>query len=188
MSLIPHQRHHYGQQKGFLVCNSNCAVIGIVIPFAALQAKFGLVEKVSVVTMQAVSGAGYPGVSSMDILDNVVPYIPGACGETDTSQIQTGPEFLISGLCSWLCYICTHWCGLCDQPEIHLHSGLSDVNTLKKQKSGMAKSISSSSSISQPFESNFRIKHEKRNFILSQQTTRLPYLRHFENHRPRSYF
>ena len=77
MDVIPHQRKLYGQKKGFLVCNSNCAVIGIVIPFAAIQAKFGPVDVASVVTMQAVSGAGYPGVSSMDIIDNVVPFISG---------------------------------------------------------------------------------------------------------------
>jgi len=52
-------------------------VIGVVIPFAALQAKFGPIDVASVVTMQAVSGAGYPGVSSMDIMDNVVPFISG---------------------------------------------------------------------------------------------------------------
>lgn len=77
LRLIPYQRSHYSLEKGFLVCNSNCAVIGIVIPFAALQAKFGQVDQVSVVTMQAVSGAGYPGISSMDIIENVVPYIEG---------------------------------------------------------------------------------------------------------------
>lgn len=77
LDVIPHQRKHHGLGKGFLVCNSNCAVIGLVIPFAALQSKFGPVAQVSVVTMQAVSGAGYPGVSSMDIIDNVVPYISG---------------------------------------------------------------------------------------------------------------
>ena len=66
-----------GTEKGFLVCNSNCAVIGVAIPFAALQSAFGPVESASVVTLQAVSGAGYPGVSSMDIVDNVVPYIKG---------------------------------------------------------------------------------------------------------------
>lgn len=77
LSLIPHQRKQHNLDKGFLVCNSNCAVIGIVIPFAALQASFGPINTVSVVTMQAVSGAGYPGVPSMDILDNVVPFISG---------------------------------------------------------------------------------------------------------------
>ncbi|KAJ5885145.1 Aspartate-semialdehyde dehydrogenase [Penicillium taxi] len=77
LDLIPHQRKHYGLKKGFLVCNSNCAVIGVVIPFAALQAKFGPVEEVEVFTEQAISGAGYPGVPSMDIVDNVIPFISG---------------------------------------------------------------------------------------------------------------
>jgi aspartate-semialdehyde dehydrogenase len=89
LDVIKHQRQHHGLEKGFLVCNSNCAVIGIVIPFAALQDKFGPVDQVSVVTMQAVSGAGYPGVSSMDIIDNVVPFISGEEDklETEASKI-----------------------------------------------------------------------------------------------------
>lgn len=62
--LIETQRQHYNLGKGFLVCNSNCAVIGLVVPFAALQSKLGTIDQASVVTMQAVSGAGYPGVSS----------------------------------------------------------------------------------------------------------------------------
>ncbi|KAI5196866.1 aspartate-semialdehyde dehydrogenase [Aureobasidium subglaciale] len=84
LDVVHHQRKHYGLNKGFLVCNSNCAVIGIVIPFAALQAKFGPINQVSVVTMQAVSGAGYPGVSSMDIIDNVVPFISGEEDKLET--------------------------------------------------------------------------------------------------------
>ncbi|KAL1303915.1 hypothetical protein AAFC00_000369 [Neodothiora populina] len=84
MDVIKHQRKHYGLEKGFLMCNSNCAVIGIVIPFAALQAKFGPINQVSVVTMQAVSGAGYPGVSSMDVIDNVVPFISGEEDKLET--------------------------------------------------------------------------------------------------------
>lgn len=55
-----------------------------MIPFAALQARFGPVDAVSVVTMQAVSGAGYPGVSSMDIVDNVVPFISGEEDKLET--------------------------------------------------------------------------------------------------------
>ncbi|KAF7554028.1 hypothetical protein G7Z17_g3241 [Cylindrodendrum hubeiense] len=84
LDLIPHQRAQRGMTKGFLVCNSNCAVIGLVIPFAALQAAFGPISTVSIVTMQAVSGAGYPGVSSMDIIDNVVPYIQGEEDKLET--------------------------------------------------------------------------------------------------------
>jgi aspartate-semialdehyde dehydrogenase len=89
LDVIKHQRQHHKLEKGFLVCNSNCAVIGIVIPFAALQEKFGPVDQVSVVTMQAVSGAGYPGVSSMDIIDNIVPFISGEEDklETEASKI-----------------------------------------------------------------------------------------------------
>jgi aspartate-semialdehyde dehydrogenase len=81
------------------VCNSNCAVIGIVIPFAALQDKFGPVDQVSVVTMQAVSGAGYPGVSSMDIIDNVVPFISGEEDklETEASKILGGINGDVTG-------------------------------------------------------------------------------------------
>ncbi|PGH12155.1 aspartate-semialdehyde dehydrogenase [Helicocarpus griseus UAMH5409] len=77
LDLIPHQRKQFNLKKGFLVCNSNCAVIGVVIPFAALQAKFGPVEEVEVFTEQAISGAGYPGVPSMDVVDNVIPFISG---------------------------------------------------------------------------------------------------------------
>jgi aspartate-semialdehyde dehydrogenase len=84
LDLIPHQRKTNNLEKGFLVCNSNCAVIGLVIPFAALQAKLGRIDTVSVVTMQAVSGAGYPGVSSMDVIDNVVPYIAGEEDKLET--------------------------------------------------------------------------------------------------------
>jgi aspartate-semialdehyde dehydrogenase len=59
---------------GFIVTNPNCTAIGLVLALAPLERAFGL-EKVMVVTMQAVSGAGYPGVASLDILGNVVPYI-----------------------------------------------------------------------------------------------------------------
>jgi len=60
--------------RGFIVTNPNCAVIGLVFPLAALDQKFKL-EAAHVVTMQALSGAGYPGVASLDIIDNVVPAI-----------------------------------------------------------------------------------------------------------------
>jgi aspartate-semialdehyde dehydrogenase len=59
---------------GFVVTNPNCSAIGLVMALKPLQDLFGL-ETVMVVTMQAVSGAGYPGVASLDILGNVIPYI-----------------------------------------------------------------------------------------------------------------
>jgi aspartate-semialdehyde dehydrogenase len=59
---------------GYIVTNPNCSAIGLVVALAPLQDKFG-VESLFVTTMQAVSGAGYPGVASLDILGNVIPYI-----------------------------------------------------------------------------------------------------------------
>src|SRR6266581_2346495 len=59
---------------GFVVTNPNCSAIGLVMALAPLDRQFGL-ETVMAVTMQAVSGAGYPGVASLDILGNVIPYI-----------------------------------------------------------------------------------------------------------------
>ncbi|HLQ51545.1 MAG TPA: aspartate-semialdehyde dehydrogenase, partial [Terriglobales bacterium] len=60
--------------NGFVVTNPNCSATGLVMALAPLHHQFG-VEQVFVVTMQAISGAGYPGVASLDILGNVIPYI-----------------------------------------------------------------------------------------------------------------
>src|SRR5207248_10507948 len=62
------------QSGGFIVTNPNCSAIGLVVALAPLQQKFGI-DSIFVTTMQAVSGAGYPGVASLDILGNVIPYI-----------------------------------------------------------------------------------------------------------------
>lgn len=59
---------------GYIVTNPNCCAIGLVLPLAPLHQRFGI-EKLFVSTMQAVSGAGYPGVPSLDILGNVIPFI-----------------------------------------------------------------------------------------------------------------
>lgn len=64
----------YRESGGFAVTNPNCSAIGLVMALAPLHRRFG-VEKIFVSTMQAVSGAGYPGVPSLDILGNVIPYI-----------------------------------------------------------------------------------------------------------------
>jgi aspartate-semialdehyde dehydrogenase len=62
------------KSRGYIVTNPNCSAIGLVVALAPLHKKFG-VESLFVTTMQAVSGAGYPGVASLDILGNVIPYI-----------------------------------------------------------------------------------------------------------------
>lgn len=59
---------------GYMVTNPNCSTIGLVMALKPIEERFGI-EQILVTTMQAVSGAGYPGVPSMDILGNVVPYI-----------------------------------------------------------------------------------------------------------------
>ncbi|HEV7520742.1 MAG TPA: aspartate-semialdehyde dehydrogenase [Candidatus Angelobacter sp.] len=73
LSLIKTQKW-YKKNGGFMVTNPNCSAIGLVLALAPLHRRFGI-DKIFVVTMQAISGAGYPGVPSMDILGNVIPYI-----------------------------------------------------------------------------------------------------------------
>jgi aspartate-semialdehyde dehydrogenase len=75
LGLIEVQKRNRGWD-GFITTNPNCSTTHLVCALHPLHVYFG-VKKIFVVTMQAVSGAGYPGVSSMDILDNVVPYIGG---------------------------------------------------------------------------------------------------------------
>jgi aspartate-semialdehyde dehydrogenase len=72
IGLIDVQRRKRGW-TGALIANSNCTAMPVVMALAPLI-PFG-VRKVSVVSMQATSGAGYPGVASLDILDNVIPYV-----------------------------------------------------------------------------------------------------------------
>jgi aspartate-semialdehyde dehydrogenase len=59
---------------GYMVTNPNCSTIGLVMALKPIEERFGI-EQIFVTTMQAISGAGYPGVPSMDILGNVIPYI-----------------------------------------------------------------------------------------------------------------
>ena len=62
------------KKGGYVVTNPNCSAIGLVLALAPIHQRFGL-ETVMAVTMQAISGAGYPGVASLDILGNVIPFI-----------------------------------------------------------------------------------------------------------------
>ena len=84
--LVPEVNHSHldllAEQKkrfpggGCLVTNPNCSTVGLVMALAPIQAAFGI-ERVIVATLQSVSGAGYPGVPAVDILDNVIPHIGG---------------------------------------------------------------------------------------------------------------
>ena len=75
LALVRAQRHERGW-KGMIVTNPNCTAVGLVMSLAPLEKAFG-VAKVLMTSMQAVSGAGYPGVPTLDILGNVIPYIGG---------------------------------------------------------------------------------------------------------------
>ncbi|MGC9394494.1 MAG: aspartate-semialdehyde dehydrogenase [Anaerolineae bacterium] len=75
VALIAAQRAGRGW-PGLIVASPNCTITGVALPLKPLDVAFG-VRKVFMTSMQAISGAGYPGVASLDILDNVVPYIPG---------------------------------------------------------------------------------------------------------------
>jgi aspartate-semialdehyde dehydrogenase len=71
--------------KGFIVTNSNCSTMFLAMALGPIHRRFG-VEKVFVTTMQAISGAGYPGVPSWDILGNVIPFI---AGEEEKMEAET---------------------------------------------------------------------------------------------------
>jgi len=75
VGLLPHQRTKRGW-PGAIVANPNCTTTGLVLALAPLHARFGI-DRLVVSTMQAISGAGWPGVASLDISGNVVPYIGG---------------------------------------------------------------------------------------------------------------
>jgi aspartate-semialdehyde dehydrogenase len=73
LDVLDAQRRHRGWRGG-IVANGNCSAIVTSLPLAPIHERFGI-NKLMVVTMQAISGAGYPGVPSLDILGNVIPYI-----------------------------------------------------------------------------------------------------------------
>jgi aspartate-semialdehyde dehydrogenase len=73
--------------RGMIVTNPNCSVVGLAMALKPLVDRWG-VEKAHVVTMQAVSGAGYPGVSSFDILDNVIPFISGEEDKVESEPLK----------------------------------------------------------------------------------------------------
>lgn len=76
VSLIDVQRTNRGWENGLIVANPNCSTIHLVLALKPIWEQFGI-EYAMVTTLQAVSGAGYPGVPSLDMVDNIVPYIGG---------------------------------------------------------------------------------------------------------------
>lgn len=84
LALLDVQRERRGWSGG-IVTNANCAAIVAVMALAPLHAAFGI-RRLFIATMQAVSGAGYPGVPSLDILGNVIPFINGEEPKIETEM------------------------------------------------------------------------------------------------------
>jgi aspartate-semialdehyde dehydrogenase len=89
LDAIAVQKKNRGYDSGFIVTNPNCSTAGLVLVLKPLADAFGL-EKIFVVTLQAVSGAGYPGVATMDIQGNVIPFISG-----EEEKMESEPQKLL---------------------------------------------------------------------------------------------
>lgn len=85
-ALIEIQRKKRGWD-GLIVTNPNCTSTGLTIAYRALHDAFGI-RRAFIVSMQALSGAGYPGVASLDIIDNVIPYIGGEEEKVETEPLK----------------------------------------------------------------------------------------------------
>jgi aspartate-semialdehyde dehydrogenase len=110
IDIIPLQQKNRGWKKGFIAVKPNCSLQSYLAPLFALHEKFRI-KKAVITTMQAISGAGHPGVSSFDITDNIIPYIGGEeeksekeprkiLGRIDGNRIVNDESFKISAHCN----------------------------------------------------------------------------------------
>jgi aspartate-semialdehyde dehydrogenase len=90
LGLLDAQPWH--AQGGGIVTNPNCSVVGLAMALAPIDRAFGI-ERVAVTTMQALSGAGYPGVPSLDAIGNVIPFIDG-----EEEKIEREPKKILGRL------------------------------------------------------------------------------------------
>ena len=88
LDIIPSQQKANGWEKGFIVVKPNCSLQSYLTPVYALQGAGYEVQKLIITTMQAVSGAGYPGVASWDMVDNVIPFISGEEEKTEQEPLK----------------------------------------------------------------------------------------------------
>jgi aspartate-semialdehyde dehydrogenase len=139
MSIIDHQRKQRGYGKGFIVTNANCSTVGLAVALKPLMDHFG-VDGVFVTTMQAVSGAGYPGVPSLDITDNIIPFVSGEEPklESEANKILGGctgtrfnaAEFSISAHCNRVNVTDGHT--LCVSVKLKNHATVCDIKKVLK--------------------------------------------------------
>lgn len=88
VNIIPIQQKNKDFTYGFIVVKPNCSLQSYLTPIYALDQAGYKVEKLIITTLQAVSGAGYPGVASLDIIDNIVPYIDGEEEKTEEEPLK----------------------------------------------------------------------------------------------------
>ena len=88
LEILPAQQKHNGWNNGFIVAKPNCSLQSYVAPLYALMREGFSIQKVMVTTLQALSGAGYPGVSALDVVDNVVPFISGEEEKTQEEPLK----------------------------------------------------------------------------------------------------
>jgi aspartate-semialdehyde dehydrogenase len=85
LDIIPLQQKNHGWNQGFLVVKPNCSIQSYMIPLFALMKAGYTIDKMIVTTLQALSGAGYPGPAAIDLVDNILPYISG---EEEKSEVE----------------------------------------------------------------------------------------------------
>lgn len=88
LDIIRKQQEHHGWKKGFIAVKPNCSLQTYMMPLHALIQAGYPVRRMVVTTLQAVSGAGYPGVPSFDMIDNIVPYIGGEEEKTERECLK----------------------------------------------------------------------------------------------------
>ena len=110
IDIIPIQQKNRGWDKGFIAVKPNCSLQSYMTPLFALHKEFKI-KRAIITTMQAVSGAGHPGISSFDIIDNIIPHISGEeekseeepkkiMGEIEGNKIGYNEEIQISAHCN----------------------------------------------------------------------------------------
>lgn len=88
LNLIKTWQKNHNTKKGFIVVKSNCSIQSFLSPIYALEQSGYKIKKIMVNTLQAVSGAGYPGVASLDMIDNIVPFISGEEEKTQEEPLK----------------------------------------------------------------------------------------------------
>lgn len=148
LDLIQVQKKNREFERGFIVTNPNCAAIVVAPPLYVLQQNFGI-EAVVVTTLQAISGAGYPGVPSLDITDNIIPFIQSEeekleaetlkiLGELGGAKIENA-NFKISAQCNRVNVVDGHTA--CVRVKLKHQTNVEEIKNLFGKFSGLPQEL-----------------------------------------------